>query len=124
MAHPLLLGLSLLRCNSAGTWLRLMRNCWLDLPTPFKLGSGAGLWWSALALLLTIHGTTWWTTDVVEDQGAVGLRGGMYINTQYSKGACSGTSACAEASYFRPTSLRYYTPEVHPPTPIGQFFED
>eukprot|EP00959_Pyramimonas_sp_CCMP1952_P327372 6853687-Pyramimonas_sp.AAC.1 len=48
----------------------------------------------------------------------------MYITTQYSKDTCSDTSAHAEASYFRPTTLRYYTPEVHPPTQIGNFFEN
>eukprot|EP00959_Pyramimonas_sp_CCMP1952_P470923 9497525-Pyramimonas_sp.AAC.1 len=37
MAHPLLLGLALLRYNRAGTWLRLRRSCWLGLPTSFKL---------------------------------------------------------------------------------------
>eukprot|EP00959_Pyramimonas_sp_CCMP1952_P230383 4816573-Pyramimonas_sp.AAC.1 len=42
MARPLLLGLSLLRYNRAGARLRLRRSCWLGLPTPFKLGSGAG----------------------------------------------------------------------------------
>eukprot|EP00959_Pyramimonas_sp_CCMP1952_P136348 2853211-Pyramimonas_sp.AAC.1 len=41
----------------------------------------------------------------------MGLRGGMYITTQCSKGICSDTSAYAEAIYPRPTSLRYYTPE-------------
>eukprot|EP00959_Pyramimonas_sp_CCMP1952_P391604 8206435-Pyramimonas_sp.AAC.1 len=107
MARPLLLGLSLLRYNRAGAGLRLRRSCWLGLPT-FKLGSGPGLRWSAHALLLTIHDAIWWTT---EHQGAVGLRGGVYRTTQYSKDASSDTSACAEASYFRPTSLRYYTPE-------------
>eukprot|EP00959_Pyramimonas_sp_CCMP1952_P388221 8135458-Pyramimonas_sp.AAC.1 len=34
---------------------------WASQP-PFKLGSGVGLWWSALALFLAIHGTAWWTT--------------------------------------------------------------
>eukprot|EP00959_Pyramimonas_sp_CCMP1952_P101712 2127832-Pyramimonas_sp.AAC.1 len=64
MASPLILGLSLLRYNGAGAQLRLRRCCWLGLSAPFKLGSGAGLCWSALALLLTIHGTIWWTTDM------------------------------------------------------------
>eukprot|EP00959_Pyramimonas_sp_CCMP1952_P069074 1442207-Pyramimonas_sp.AAC.1 len=64
MAHPLLLGLSLARYNRAGA-------CWLGLPAPFNFGSGAGLWWSALAPLLIIHGTIWWTTDMVEHHGAV-----------------------------------------------------
>eukprot|EP00959_Pyramimonas_sp_CCMP1952_P304076 6363994-Pyramimonas_sp.AAC.1 len=113
-------GLSLRRYSKADYELRLRRNCWLGLPTPFKLGSGAGLWWSALPF--TILGTIWWTTDMVEHQGAVGLRGGMYITTRSRKDTCSVTSVLAEASYMRPTSLRYYTPEVHPPTPIG-FFE-
>eukprot|EP00959_Pyramimonas_sp_CCMP1952_P372465 7800059-Pyramimonas_sp.AAC.1 len=36
MAHPFLLGLSLLRYSRAGVWLRLVR-CWLGLPAPFKL---------------------------------------------------------------------------------------
>eukprot|EP00959_Pyramimonas_sp_CCMP1952_P220272 4605401-Pyramimonas_sp.AAC.1 len=71
MAHPLLLGLSLLGYNRAGAWLRLRRSCWLGLPPPFKLGSGAGLCWSVLALLLTIHGAIWWATYMVEHQGAV-----------------------------------------------------
>eukprot|EP00959_Pyramimonas_sp_CCMP1952_P380949 7981747-Pyramimonas_sp.AAC.1 len=64
----LLLGLSLLRYNRVGYGIRLRRSIWLGLPPPFKLGSGAGLWWSALALLLTIHGTggllTWWNIRV------------------------------------------------------------
>eukprot|EP00959_Pyramimonas_sp_CCMP1952_P462543 9483427-Pyramimonas_sp.AAC.1 len=70
MARRPLLGVSLLRYNRAGAGLRLRRSRWLGLPSPFKFGSGAGLWWSALALLFTIHGTIWWTTDVVEHQGA------------------------------------------------------
>eukprot|EP00959_Pyramimonas_sp_CCMP1952_P326100 6825927-Pyramimonas_sp.AAC.1 len=61
---------------------------------------------------------------MVEHRGALGLRGGMYIITQYSKDTCSDASAYAEASCFRPTSLRYYAPEGHPPSPIGNFFED
>eukprot|EP00959_Pyramimonas_sp_CCMP1952_P402965 8443871-Pyramimonas_sp.AAC.1 len=61
---------------------------------------------------------------MVEHQGAVGLRGGMYITTHDRKDTCSDTSAYTEVSYLRPTSLRYYTPEVHPPTLIGSFFED
>eukprot|EP00959_Pyramimonas_sp_CCMP1952_P130230 2723095-Pyramimonas_sp.AAC.1 len=69
-----------------------------------------------------MHGTIWWTTDAVEQQGAVGSRGGVYITTQHSKDTCSDTSACAEVPYSRPTPLRYYTPEVHPPTPLGNFF--
>eukprot|EP00959_Pyramimonas_sp_CCMP1952_P465237 9487962-Pyramimonas_sp.AAC.1 len=40
----------------------------------------------------------------------------MYTITQHSEVTCGDTSAYAEASYLRPTSLRYYTPEVHPPT--------
>eukprot|EP00959_Pyramimonas_sp_CCMP1952_P206772 4324424-Pyramimonas_sp.AAC.1 len=32
MAHPLLLGLSLLRYNRAGAWLRLRQSCWLASP--------------------------------------------------------------------------------------------
>eukprot|EP00959_Pyramimonas_sp_CCMP1952_P005374 113295-Pyramimonas_sp.AAC.1 len=52
---------------------------------------------------------------MVEHPGAVGLRGGMCITALYSKGACSDTSAYAEAFYFRPTSLRHYTPEDQPP---------
>eukprot|EP00959_Pyramimonas_sp_CCMP1952_P404100 8467553-Pyramimonas_sp.AAC.1 len=85
----LLLGLSLLRYNRAGAGLRLRRNCWLGFPTPFKLGSGAGLWWSALALFFTFHCTIWWTTDAAEHQGAVGLRGGMYITTQHNNDTCT-----------------------------------
>eukprot|EP00959_Pyramimonas_sp_CCMP1952_P235851 4928812-Pyramimonas_sp.AAC.1 len=77
MTSPLILGLSLLRYNRVRARLRLIRSCWLGLPAPFKLGSGAGLWWSSLALFLTIHGTIWWTTCMVENQGAVGLRGGV-----------------------------------------------
>eukprot|EP00959_Pyramimonas_sp_CCMP1952_P134333 2810256-Pyramimonas_sp.AAC.1 len=61
---------------------------------------------------------------MVEHQGAVGLLGGMCITTQYSKDTCSDTFAYAEASDFRPRSRRYYTPEVHPPTPLGNFSED
>eukprot|EP00959_Pyramimonas_sp_CCMP1952_P136778 2862187-Pyramimonas_sp.AAC.1 len=62
------LGLSLLRYNRAGAALRLRRSFWTGLPAPLKLGSGVGLWWSALALLFTIHGTIWWTIDMVENQ--------------------------------------------------------
>eukprot|EP00959_Pyramimonas_sp_CCMP1952_P395069 8277486-Pyramimonas_sp.AAC.1 len=61
---------------------------------------------------------------MVENQGAVGLRGGMYITTHNRKDTCSATSALAEVSYSNPTSLRYYNPEVHPPTPLGNFIED
>eukprot|EP00959_Pyramimonas_sp_CCMP1952_P232486 4858747-Pyramimonas_sp.AAC.1 len=46
------------------------------------------------------------------------------MTTQHNKDTCSDTSAYAGAIYLRPTSLRYYTPEVHPPTQIGIFFED
>eukprot|EP00959_Pyramimonas_sp_CCMP1952_P219228 4583739-Pyramimonas_sp.AAC.1 len=49
--------------------------------SPLQLGSGAGLWWSALALLRTINGAIWWTTDTVGHQGAVGLRGGAHRTT-------------------------------------------
>eukprot|EP00959_Pyramimonas_sp_CCMP1952_P176978 3699134-Pyramimonas_sp.AAC.1 len=66
----------------------------------------------------SIHGTIWWATDMVEQWGAVGWRGGMYITTHSRNDTCSVTSALAEASYSSPTSLRYYTPEVHPPTPF------
>eukprot|EP00959_Pyramimonas_sp_CCMP1952_P152315 3186680-Pyramimonas_sp.AAC.1 len=61
---------------------------------------------------------------MVEHQGAVGLRGGVYIATQYRKDICSDTSAQAEVSLLHPTSLRFYTPEVHPPTQIANFFDD
>eukprot|EP00959_Pyramimonas_sp_CCMP1952_P277966 5810510-Pyramimonas_sp.AAC.1 len=50
------LGLSLLRYNRAGSVLCLRLSCCTGLPAPVKLGSGADLWWSALVLLLTIHG--------------------------------------------------------------------
>eukprot|EP00959_Pyramimonas_sp_CCMP1952_P199124 4165103-Pyramimonas_sp.AAC.1 len=56
--------------------------------------------------------------------GCSGLRGGMYITTPYSKDTCIDISARAEACYFCPASLRCYTPEVHPPTLLGNFFED
>eukprot|EP00959_Pyramimonas_sp_CCMP1952_P249811 5222451-Pyramimonas_sp.AAC.1 len=66
---------------------------------------GAGLWWSALSVPITIHCAIWWTTDTVEHQGAVGLRGGMYITTHNGKDACSATSALRggllQESYFR-----------------------
>eukprot|EP00959_Pyramimonas_sp_CCMP1952_P204657 4279536-Pyramimonas_sp.AAC.1 len=96
MASPLILGLSLLRYDRAGAWRRLRRSCWLGLPAPFKLGGGAGLWWSALALFVTIHGIILWITDMVEHQGAVGLRGGVYITTQYREETCSDTSVQPE----------------------------
>eukprot|EP00959_Pyramimonas_sp_CCMP1952_P092731 1940596-Pyramimonas_sp.AAC.1 len=57
-------------------------------------------------------------------QGAVGLRGGMYIAAQCRKGTCSDAPVQAEASSLHPTSLRFYILEVHPPSPIGNFFED
>eukprot|EP00959_Pyramimonas_sp_CCMP1952_P077655 1623318-Pyramimonas_sp.AAC.1 len=66
----LLPGQSVQRQNRFDYGPRLRRSCWLDLPTPFKLGSGAGLWLSALALLLAIHGTIPWTIDMVEHRGA------------------------------------------------------
>eukprot|EP00959_Pyramimonas_sp_CCMP1952_P307102 6427478-Pyramimonas_sp.AAC.1 len=47
---------------------------------------------------------------MVEHQGAVGLRGGVYTTTQHRKETCSDTSVQAEVSYSHPTSLRYYTP--------------
>eukprot|EP00959_Pyramimonas_sp_CCMP1952_P069887 1459267-Pyramimonas_sp.AAC.1 len=47
---------------------------------------------------------------MVEHQGAVGLRGRMFIATQHRKDAGSDTSAQAEVSYLYPTSLR--------PTPL------
>eukprot|EP00959_Pyramimonas_sp_CCMP1952_P206152 4311103-Pyramimonas_sp.AAC.1 len=58
--------------------LRLRRSCLLGLPTPFEFGNGGGPWWSALSLLLTIHGAIWWTTDAVEHQGAVGSQRNVY----------------------------------------------
>eukprot|EP00959_Pyramimonas_sp_CCMP1952_P326413 6832696-Pyramimonas_sp.AAC.1 len=61
---------------------------------------------------------------MVEHQGAVGLRGGMYITTQHRKETCSDTSVQAEVPYLHIISLRYHAPEVHPPTPSGNFFED
>eukprot|EP00959_Pyramimonas_sp_CCMP1952_P439884 9209185-Pyramimonas_sp.AAC.1 len=61
---------------------------------------------------------------MVVHQGAVALRGGVYIATQYRKETSSDTLAPAECSYSCPTSLRYCTPEVHPPTRIGHFFDD
>eukprot|EP00959_Pyramimonas_sp_CCMP1952_P003228 66878-Pyramimonas_sp.AAC.1 len=61
---------------------------------------------------------------MVEHQGAMGLRGGLCISTQYRKAICSDTFVQAEVSYSHLTSPRYYTPEVHPPTPTGNFFED
>eukprot|EP00959_Pyramimonas_sp_CCMP1952_P165878 3467039-Pyramimonas_sp.AAC.1 len=61
---------------------------------------------------------------MVEHQGAVGLRGKMYITTHNRKDTHSDTSAHAEASYSCPTSLRYYTSDVHPPTPIRNLLED
>eukprot|EP00959_Pyramimonas_sp_CCMP1952_P259559 5427014-Pyramimonas_sp.AAC.1 len=47
-------------------------------------------------MALTVHGITWWTTDTVEHQGAIGLRGGVYTTTQYRKETCSDTSVQAE----------------------------
>eukprot|EP00959_Pyramimonas_sp_CCMP1952_P426606 8934928-Pyramimonas_sp.AAC.1 len=57
---------------------------------------------------------------MVGHQGAVALRGGDH---GHRKGICSEVSAHAEVSYLSPTSLRYYTPKVHPPTPLGNVFE-
>eukprot|EP00959_Pyramimonas_sp_CCMP1952_P071873 1501249-Pyramimonas_sp.AAC.1 len=42
----------------------------------------------------------------------------MCIATHSRADTCSATSALAEASYSSPTSLRYYTSDAHPPTPI------
>eukprot|EP00959_Pyramimonas_sp_CCMP1952_P079144 1654367-Pyramimonas_sp.AAC.1 len=61
---------------------------------------------------------------MAEHQGAVGLRGEIYATTQRRKETCSDASVQAEVSYLHPTSLRFHSPEVHPPTPIGNFFED
>eukprot|EP00959_Pyramimonas_sp_CCMP1952_P105062 2196168-Pyramimonas_sp.AAC.1 len=47
----------------------------------------------------------------------------MYIVSQYRKDTCSDTSAQAEVSYLHPTSLRFYTPEVHPLIHMGNIFE-
>eukprot|EP00959_Pyramimonas_sp_CCMP1952_P221774 4636517-Pyramimonas_sp.AAC.1 len=88
--------------------LRLGRGVGLGLPSSFKFGSGAGRWLSALALLFTIHGTIWWTTDIVEHQGEVAVREGA---PYHCKDICSAASAYAEVSYLSPTSQRYYTPE-------------
>eukprot|EP00959_Pyramimonas_sp_CCMP1952_P133132 2783387-Pyramimonas_sp.AAC.1 len=43
---------------------------------------------------------------------------------QCRKEACSDTSAQAEVPHSHLTCLRYYTLEVHPPTPIGNLFHD
>eukprot|EP00959_Pyramimonas_sp_CCMP1952_P183300 3832188-Pyramimonas_sp.AAC.1 len=61
---------------------------------------------------------------MVEHHGAVGLRGRTYITTHRRRGTCSDAFAHPEVSDLRATSLRFYTPEVHPPTPIGNFFGD
>eukprot|EP00959_Pyramimonas_sp_CCMP1952_P360277 7544345-Pyramimonas_sp.AAC.1 len=61
---------------------------------------------------------------MVEYQGAAGLRGGMHRFTHNRKGTCSATSVFAEASYMSPASVCYYSPEVHPPTPTENFFDD
>eukprot|EP00959_Pyramimonas_sp_CCMP1952_P469609 9495236-Pyramimonas_sp.AAC.1 len=53
----LLLGLLLIRYNRVGRMLRLGQSICLGFPTSFKLGNGAGRWWSALALFLAFHGT-------------------------------------------------------------------
>eukprot|EP00959_Pyramimonas_sp_CCMP1952_P225241 4710310-Pyramimonas_sp.AAC.1 len=71
-----------------------------------------------------MHGTIWWITAMAEHQGTVGLRGGVYITTHNHKDTCSATSVLAEACYMSPSSLRYYTPEVHPPTQVENFLED
>eukprot|EP00959_Pyramimonas_sp_CCMP1952_P260492 5446956-Pyramimonas_sp.AAC.1 len=63
MVRPLLPGLSLTRYNRAGAGLRLRRSCWFCFPAPVKLGSGAGLWWSALALLFTSQCSIWCMVD-------------------------------------------------------------
>eukprot|EP00959_Pyramimonas_sp_CCMP1952_P328631 6880313-Pyramimonas_sp.AAC.1 len=73
--------------------LRLRRSIWLGLPTGSKLGSEAGRWWSALALLLAIHGAIRWTTDMVDHQGEVALRGGAL---GHRKDTCTAASALAE----------------------------
>eukprot|EP00959_Pyramimonas_sp_CCMP1952_P280513 5863648-Pyramimonas_sp.AAC.1 len=112
MVCPLLLGRSLLRYSRTGAGLRRRRSCWLGLPIPFKLGSGA----MVVSSSLNPHHPRHYLVDC--------RHGGMYITTQHSKDTRSETSAYAEASYLRPTSLRYYTPEVHPTTPIGNFVED
>eukprot|EP00959_Pyramimonas_sp_CCMP1952_P060038 1254405-Pyramimonas_sp.AAC.1 len=59
----LLLGLSLLRYDRGRYGIRLRRSLRLGLATSFAFGSGAGLWRSAQALPLTIHGAICWATD-------------------------------------------------------------
>eukprot|EP00959_Pyramimonas_sp_CCMP1952_P313201 6555838-Pyramimonas_sp.AAC.1 len=57
---------------------------------------------------------------MVEREGEVALRGGALY---HRKDTCSAASAHAEVSYLSPTSLRYYTPGVHQPAPLGNVFE-
>ena len=98
---------------------------WYSGYTPhFKLGSGAGRWWPALALLLAIHGTFWWTTTVDYQQCAVNLRGGRLGPSKETCYAASALADYAEVSYPSPTSLRYYTPTITPPSPTRDVFED
>eukprot|EP00959_Pyramimonas_sp_CCMP1952_P039786 832086-Pyramimonas_sp.AAC.1 len=58
---------------------------------------------------------------MVEHEGEVASRGGALYRR---KDTCTAASAHAEVSYLSLTFLRYYTLEVHPLTPIGNFFED
>ena len=90
----------------------------------FKLGSGAGRWWPALALLLAIHGTFWWTTTVDYQQCAVNLRGGRLGPSKETCYVASDHSDDTEVSYPTLTTLRYYTPTIIPPTPTRDVFED
>eukprot|EP00959_Pyramimonas_sp_CCMP1952_P140472 2939254-Pyramimonas_sp.AAC.1 len=58
---------------------------------------------------------------MVDHQGAVARRGGDH---GHRKDTCTEASAYAEVSYPNPASLLYYTPKVHTPTPLGNFFGD
>eukprot|EP00959_Pyramimonas_sp_CCMP1952_P231067 4830144-Pyramimonas_sp.AAC.1 len=59
---------------------------------------------------------------MVEHQGAVGLRGGMYICTQNRKDTCSATSVHAEASYMNLTSALVHSRKPFP-TQIEKFLK-
>eukprot|EP00959_Pyramimonas_sp_CCMP1952_P157251 3288343-Pyramimonas_sp.AAC.1 len=76
----------------------------------FTLGGGAGRWWSALALLRAIHGAIWWTTDMVDHQGAVALRGGDH---GHREDTCTEASAHANLDTMR-GHMRY---DIAPPAP-------
>eukprot|EP00959_Pyramimonas_sp_CCMP1952_P342741 7180194-Pyramimonas_sp.AAC.1 len=65
MALPILLGLSLLRYNRAGAWLRLRRSCWLGSHLVAELAYGGQLLlYPSPSTALSGGQHTWWNIRV------------------------------------------------------------